>query len=1009
MPRKSGIVNCVDALTREKDVLTSLFEATQGQYWRNSDNWLSNKSVDQWFGITTNNEGRVTRVELANNNLNGTLPGELGRLAEANTLNFEANSSLSGRLPRELVKLSLETFRIGGTQLCAPEDDEFLAWLMDVTPTNNIDTCEESMVPGDREVLVNLYHSTDGPNWKNSANWLSDAPLGTWFGVDVDAEGRVTVLMLRENQLASSLPLDLSRLANLERLDLSRNSLTGQIPPELGQLDSLKSLTLNTNQLAGVIPPELGDLANIRILNLGGNLLSGVIPPELGNLDNIEQLSLGGNQLSGGIPSELGDLTTLRLLNLDSNTLTDRIPIKLGQLRNLTQLRLDQNRLSGQIPSELGEMTQLTRMELSFNDLSGGIPAELGQLANLTRMAIGFNRLSGVIPIELAQLFNLTYLSVSDNKLSGDLPAELGKLRNLEVLEISRNQFTGELPPELGNLNNLRVLVVNENPGLTGPIPISLINLALDKFSFQATDLCKPSDPNLKEWLLGITDLRGNSLNCQAPSITTLNPEVFLIQAVQSIDRTIPLLEGETALLRVLLTTDEVVMNRPAVRAEFHLDGSIVHTVEIPAGPAKIPVQVDEGSRETSANALIPGNIIVPGLELVVEIAPAGMLDPESGIAMRVPESGRIKVDVRKLPEFNLTLVPLLWTEHPNHEVVTRTEALTEEDDLFRMTRDLLPVTDFKLKVAEPLWSSHDPETFNNELFNELVAMRAMIGVTSYYMGVVSHAKENVLGVAIGSGFTSMAVLDGRIIAHELGHNLSLLHAPCGAFDYDPGYPYPDGTIGVWGYDFANDKLLDPEFTVDLMGYCENNVWISDYHYNQALFFRIRQRDSLLATVSAQRVASLLLWGGLDGDGELVLEPSFVVDAPPSLPREDGPYRLTGQNLTGNTLFTLGFDLDRVADGEGGVFAFTVPVVSEWSGRLSRITLTGPEGYAELTTASERSAAILLDQSTGKIRGILRDWSTPGAASLGARRALPEPGLEVIVSPGIPSEADWER
>ncbi len=28
-----------------------------------------------------------------------------------------------------------------------------------------------------------LYNATDGPNWIDNENWLSDAPLGEWYSV----------------------------------------------------------------------------------------------------------------------------------------------------------------------------------------------------------------------------------------------------------------------------------------------------------------------------------------------------------------------------------------------------------------------------------------------------------------------------------------------------------------------------------------------------------------------------------------------------------------------------------------------------------------------------------------------------------------------------------------------------------------------------------------------------------------------------------------------------------
>jgi len=48
----------------------------------------------------------------------------------------------------------------------------------------------------DRAALVALYEATDGPNWVNNENWLSDAPLGEWHGVDTDPQGRVVSLEL---------------------------------------------------------------------------------------------------------------------------------------------------------------------------------------------------------------------------------------------------------------------------------------------------------------------------------------------------------------------------------------------------------------------------------------------------------------------------------------------------------------------------------------------------------------------------------------------------------------------------------------------------------------------------------------------------------------------------------------------------------------------------------------------------------------------------------------------
>ena len=51
-------------------------------------------------------------------------------------------------------------------------------------------------VATDREILVTVYNALDGPNWEDSENWLSDAPLGEWSGVTTGDNGRVIWLRI---------------------------------------------------------------------------------------------------------------------------------------------------------------------------------------------------------------------------------------------------------------------------------------------------------------------------------------------------------------------------------------------------------------------------------------------------------------------------------------------------------------------------------------------------------------------------------------------------------------------------------------------------------------------------------------------------------------------------------------------------------------------------------------------------------------------------------------------
>ena len=95
-------------------------------------------------------------------------------------------------------------------------------------------TAASGSVETDREALVALYNATDGENWDESNNWLSDLPLGEWHGVTTNRDGRVTLLGLGTNYLYGEIPAELGSLSNLTALDLTTNYLSGEIPAELG-------------------------------------------------------------------------------------------------------------------------------------------------------------------------------------------------------------------------------------------------------------------------------------------------------------------------------------------------------------------------------------------------------------------------------------------------------------------------------------------------------------------------------------------------------------------------------------------------------------------------------------------------------------------------------------------------------------------------------------------------------------------------------------------------------
>ncbi len=410
---RSGDIRCigcdqdypVSALQEDRAVLEALYDATGGEGWTDSTNWKTSGPLDEWYGVTTDADGRVSRLDLGGNGLTGSIPVDLESLANLRRLELFSNN-LTGPIPSELGSLaSLETLDLGGNELTGP-------------------------IPAELGSLVNLE-----------------------------------TLDLGGNALTGPIPVELGGLANLQRLELFSNDLAGPIPAELGSLVNLETLDLGGNALTGSIPSELRSLANLERLSLGPNELTGPIPAWLGELAHLRSLGLDGNALTGSIPSELRSLVNLEWLSLGSNELTGPIPAWLGELVHLRSLGLGGNELGGPIPAELGNLVNLEWLDLARSAVTGPIPAELGNLVNLERLDFTGNDLTGPIPAELGSLSNLEWLSFLDNdQVAGALGQTLLQLA-LDTLNISGTRVC--VPPDAALRQWLATLSDFTSSGLT--------------------------------------------------------------------------------------------------------------------------------------------------------------------------------------------------------------------------------------------------------------------------------------------------------------------------------------------------------------------------------------------------------------------------------------------------------------------------------------------------------------------------------------------------------------
>ena len=186
------------AVLTDRDVLVAFYESTGGANWTNNSNWLSEKPIGQWHGVTTNSAGEVTHLALRINNLSGSLPAALGQLDALQVLSLDRNS-LSGSLPAELGQLSNLT-----------------------------------------RLAMN----------RNSLSGSIPSELGNL--------SKLSIIGLARNQLSGSLPASLGGLSGLTKVSLHDNTgLSGPLPAGFGSMSGLSRLAVSRTGLSGALPQGL--------------------------------------------------------------------------------------------------------------------------------------------------------------------------------------------------------------------------------------------------------------------------------------------------------------------------------------------------------------------------------------------------------------------------------------------------------------------------------------------------------------------------------------------------------------------------------------------------------------------------------------------------------------------------------------------------------------------------------------------------------------------------------
>ncbi|KAL7088247.1 hypothetical protein ACP275_13G115900 [Erythranthe tilingii] len=366
-------------------------------------------NVPSEFCTRASSNSVLEKLLLANNDLAGWVPPELGLCKSLKTIDLSFNN-LNGSLPKEI-------------------------W--------------------------NLPELSDVVMWAN--NLTGEIPEG----ICINGGGNLQMLILNNNFITGSLPKSIVNCTNLIWVSLSSNHLSGEIPSDIGNLVNLAILQLGNNSLSGPIPPGIGKCSSLIWLDLNSNEFTGSVPTELAAQTGLivpgivsgKQFAFirneGGTECRGA-----GGLVEFEGIRADS--LAD-----FPMVHSCKSTRI----YSGVTVYAFTGNGSMMFLDLSYNHLSGTIPESLGSMSFLQVLNLGHNNISGEIPFAFGGLKSVGVLDLSHNNLHGLIPGSLGGLSFLSDLDVSNNNLSGPIPSG-GQLTTFPAARYENNTGLCGvPLP----------------------------------------------------------------------------------------------------------------------------------------------------------------------------------------------------------------------------------------------------------------------------------------------------------------------------------------------------------------------------------------------------------------------------------------------------------------------------------------------------------------------------------------------------------
>lgn len=435
-----------------------------------------------------------------------------------------------------------------------------------------------------------------------------------------------------------------------------------------------------------------------------------------------------------------------------------------------------------------------------------------------------------------------------------------------------------------------------------------------------------------------------------------INQSVPAQDSEQETNDKVPLVAGKQGLLRVFATPSGNNAQEPVLRVHYRLADNSTGQIDIAPPSNGLSNQEDESTLRENYNYTINANLMQPGLQLYFELDPDNLIPEINDDNNRYPATGYISLDIRSVPTLDIVAVPI----NVNNGGAPSLTVNTVRSKL-RLASALYPFQQINIRI-------HASISFNNlnngdewvNMLQKLADIRnSEVSNTSktLYVGLIDNSPDGsrTAGIGYRPGFTSVSLQNSPVtIAHELGHNFNLEHAPCGGpSDPDASYPYSGAIIGISGYDILTGLLKSPSLR-DLMSYCGPS-WVSDYNYKKVYSYRqLRFSRSLYQPQAYQAPPEpepVLMVSGIINHGKAEIKRVFQLQAYSHTSTKHDSYQLQIYGESDELLHTQSFQTKAIDHSPNHHFNIMVPATVLNGQIIKRLAI-----YHNTTLLTERQS-----------------------------------------------------